>query len=425
LFIIAKNLFATRKRYMEEKRRPVAVVVSEDVSESQSTPTRSLTEELPPWLIPVEIPKPKQPEHSYVPFEPPGVTNIHGRAMLTMPVNVPVMRELPPLLYKLDGAYGGDCKISMSVTFESDSYNPIQFDVRMANYVSLDERKIMKDECCLECDKYNQKADRHNDFIAALLTTILKTNACQVSAGKVLHEAKPNTSASEQRMRIVTAYKTNKVILLKDCTNYLWKELNIAPYEHYDYEDATILSDIISYFAKAHRKAMKIAAGKRSEMNIRGGGYLPSKWNGADMVYMESNPTAMYCWYIPDEHCCKYNKLVPAVFEEAKIWPCDIGEQKAVRCFPGDKSAICSFSAFEAFIESYFAEKWNIQETDDCEEQNDEKIVKDGIYSNRIQEAFTEAYKRIGKASEPRNATHVVCANIVYAYVYFDETTNN
>lgn len=250
----------------------------------------------------------------YKPWNPSGA--VRAIAFPVKPSLLPLGPNDRPKTYELGKHMGGNCSIELSMRFPEYPANDVSFDLSMREYRALrrDGAAAYTFEDCRECDGLNERVNKHNEFIAALLTQVLRQNGCKVNAGVVTQVGMPEESAVASYRRHVAAFIGDRYGTTVFAMEYLRAKADLLPMRDYDIPSAVELADGLSFFrAVAKRLSDETLPpavpgdgddGRRM-IRVQFDGVPPVWWDGVT-EHQTAGDLGELSWAVNDCHCAKF-----------------------------------------------------------------------------------------------------------------------
>ena len=239
-----------------------------------------------------------------------------NRAMraIAFPVRPPLLpleSGESPKTYRLENHLGGDCTVSMTLKFPATPNNDVTFDLSLRDYRTLrkDGSVAYTFEDCRECDDVNERVNKHNEYVVALLTQVLRQNGCKVNAGVVTQAGKPEQSAVVTYRKHVSEFMGDRYGRTDFSIRYLYRKADLLPMRDYPLQDATDLADSVSFFRAVVKKLsdeeLPVGEGGRRLVRVQFDDVPPVWWDGVTegQIFDELGELS---WTVNDCHCAKF-----------------------------------------------------------------------------------------------------------------------
>lgn len=181
-----------------------------------------------------------------------------------------------PATFDMTAFDWGRMHVSVRLRGTSDEFDE-EIPLRMLPYRTLDDPTLTLDtSACAAADKANLSIQRHNRFLASLLSLFVKQNGCSVSAGHVTQPPPPInlTETRVQRIKDLLADKHASTVL---AVRYL-AERNLYCMKDYDIADAVSTANDVAFKEEVAKKLAQ-AGPKGIRFRIKGAGPFAT-WSG-------------------------------------------------------------------------------------------------------------------------------------------------
>lgn len=188
--------------------------------------------------------------------------------------------RLKPALFDMTAFQMGPMRVSLRIQGAQDGEFDEEVPLRMLAYRTLEDPALtLNTAACAAADQANIEIQRHNRFLASMLSLFVKQNGCSFSAGHVTEPAQPVnlTETRVQRIKDLLADKHAATVL---AVRYLNEHGKVCMAD-YDIADAVQTANDLAFEVEtAAMLAKALASGKTGiRFRIKGmGGY--ATWSG-------------------------------------------------------------------------------------------------------------------------------------------------